>query len=514
MKKLIYGLLVFFLFACKKTEVIVTPPVVIVPEEAIKFSTNLDTGIYNFVDTIQLAITVSSKAPVSGFQYSVTTTWTDSSKQIYKLDSSTNSTSLILNIPGHKRMGNYSVQVTVTSKSTASNSSTKSISLVNIPILPAVNRDLFPDINWNDHVAGKNTFYDINQDGIPDIISYRRVSEKSPLPSIFEVNDYLGNKIYSFNLKNFKPSVRDSLLHIIIAYSDLNNDGLIDFGLSYMGEWWTGQPGAPGTTVRFIGNYICLLLSKGNLQYTPVEVLDAPNKRLAFNLTIFDWDLDGKDDVLLSDLENGDYLKNLGNNKFERGTLPKPSFFKQRIDNQLDFDGDGKIDMINLYINELDEQNRYTSSDMSQTLSVLSKSGVKHYPVVGKTIKKYIYLLGGLESAERINMVDGDGDGDLDLIVGTGISKGGPQIHGLDYIQDYYENTGSQFEFRPNYIEIDNALIGELQVWTYDIDKDGDLDLFYPTYRKTTLSNPKGSPFWWENTKKGFKINKKFRLKY
>ena len=108
-------------------------------------------------------------------------------------------------------------------------------------------------------------------------------------------------------------------------------------------------------------------------------------------------------------------------------------------------------------------------------------------------------------------MVDGDGDGDMDLIVGSALSKVGSA---WDYIQEYYENTGSQFEYRANYIEKDNSLIGELQVWVYDIDKDGDLDLFYPTYRKSTLSNPKGAVFWWENTKKGFKINKKFRLKY
>ena len=242
-------------------------------------------------------------------------------------------------------MGNYSVQVVVKSKATSTNSSDKTITVTNIPILPTVNTDLFPDLNWNDHAAGKSTVYDFNQDGVPDIVSYRRVSEKSPLPSIFEIKDYLGNNIYSFNLKDFKPSVRDSLQHVIIDYRDLNNDGYADFGLSYMGEWWTGQNGAPGSTVKYIGNYICLLLSKGKLQYQPVEVLDEPNKPLSFNITMFDWDLDGKDDVLLSDLDHGDYLKNLGDNKFQRGTLPKPNFFNQAIGNKLDFDGDGKIDM-------------------------------------------------------------------------------------------------------------------------------------------------------------------------
>jgi hypothetical protein len=288
----------------------------------------------------------------------------------------------------------------------------------------------------------------------------------------------------------------------------LNNDGYFDFGLSYMGEWWTGQNGL--SPVNYIGNYICLLLSNGKLQYQPLEILDEPNKALSFNLTIFDWDFDGKDDVLLSDLNRGDYLKNLGDNKFLRDQLTKPPF-KQSIGNKLDFDRDGKIDMINLYINQMDENNRYTSSDMSQTLSVLSKNGVTNYPVVGKKLNKYIYFIGEVESVERVNLVDGDGDGDLDLIIGSALSKVNAP---WEYRQEYFENTGSQFEYRQNFIEYDKSLIGELQVWSYDIDNDGDLDLFYPTYKKSNLNGPKGAVFWWENTKKGFKINKNFRLKY
>jgi hypothetical protein len=510
MKNLTVILGLLLIISCTKTEAPVEtpPPAVVIQEENIKFTTNLDTGTYYISDTLPLIITISSKLPNDGIVFSITTTWVDSSKQIFKLDTLLNQSILSLKIPGHKRMGNYSINLNVSSKKTPTNNSSKTISAINIPTIPAVNVDLFPDLNWNDHVAGKNTLYDFNQDGIPDIITYKRVSEKSTLPAIFEIKDYLGNNIYSFNLKNFKPSIRDSLHHIIIDYRDLNNDGYFDFGLSYMGEWWTGQNGL--SPVKYIGNYICLLLSNGKLQYEPLEILDEPNKPLAFNLTIFDWDFDGKDDVLLSDLNRGDYLKNLGGNKFLRSNLSKP-LFNQAIGNKLDFDKDGKIDMINLYINQLDENNRYSSTDMSQTLSVLSKNGVTNYPVIGKKLNKYVYFIGEVESVERVNLVDGDGDGDLDLIVGSAISKVNAA---WDYRQEYFENTGTQFEYRQNFIEYDKSLIGELQVWSYDIDNDGDLDLFYPTYKKSNMNGPKGGVFWWENTKKGFKINKNFRLKY
>jgi hypothetical protein len=151
---------------------------------------------------------------------------------------------------------------------------------------------------------------------------------------------------------------------------------------------------------------------------------------------------------------------------------------------------------------------------MSQTLSVLSSQGmITHYPIIGKKILKYIYYNFAPEvvSFERTNMVDGDGDGDLDLIIGSVRIK--PQNPWL-YSQEYFENTGKQFEYRPNYIEMDDNLIGDWTTFTYDIDKDGDMDLFIPTYRKSQISAPRGKYFWWENTKSGFKINKNFTLKY
>ena len=122
------------LFACKKTEVPATPPVLVIQEEAVKFTTNLDTGTYNVADTLPLVIIVNSKIPKAGLLYSITATWTDSAKQIFKLDSTSSATNLNLNIPGLKKSGNYSLSVTVTSKSTSTNTLNKSIPLVNNPL--------------------------------------------------------------------------------------------------------------------------------------------------------------------------------------------------------------------------------------------------------------------------------------------------------------------------------------------------------------------------------------------
>ena len=93
MKRGIFALGVLFVFACSKTEVPAIPPVVVVQEEAIKFTTNLDTGTYNVADTLPLVVTLSSKLPSAGVLYSILVNWTDSSKQIFKLDTNSERTS-------------------------------------------------------------------------------------------------------------------------------------------------------------------------------------------------------------------------------------------------------------------------------------------------------------------------------------------------------------------------------------------------------------------------------------
>jgi hypothetical protein len=134
MKREIFALGILFVFACSKTEVPATPPVVVVQEEAIKFTTNLDTGTYNVADTLPLVVTLSSKLPAAGVLYSILVNWTDSSKQIFKLDTNLTVSSLSLNIPGLKKTGSYSLSVTVTSKSTSTNTVNKSIPVVNNPL--------------------------------------------------------------------------------------------------------------------------------------------------------------------------------------------------------------------------------------------------------------------------------------------------------------------------------------------------------------------------------------------
>lgn len=128
MKYIILALGLLLTFACSKVDK-GTPQVPIAQEENIKFTTNLDTGSFNIIDTLPISINITSKIPFKGVNYSVSINWIDSSKQIYKIDSSTTSPSLNLNILGIKRSGNYSASITVSSKSTSSNAETKILSI-------------------------------------------------------------------------------------------------------------------------------------------------------------------------------------------------------------------------------------------------------------------------------------------------------------------------------------------------------------------------------------------------
>ena len=131
MKKIIVILGVLCIYACTKTETPSTPPTTTVQEESIKFTTNIDTGAYYVSDTLPLIVSITSKLPTAGVMVSITSTWTDSSKQIHKVDTSLLQSSANINIPGLKKEGTYSIAITVTSKNTSSNTSSKNVTAIN-----------------------------------------------------------------------------------------------------------------------------------------------------------------------------------------------------------------------------------------------------------------------------------------------------------------------------------------------------------------------------------------------
>jgi hypothetical protein len=150
MKRVIFALgIVSCVFACKKTESQIAPVVVtpIVQEETIKFTTNIDSGYFLSNDTIPISITVSSKAPTAGFIYSITTTWSDSSKLISKIDSASTQSTLAIQVPNLNKVGKYNISITVTSKSLSSNSQNKLLTVINNSPLKYSNTSCVDNLN-------------------------------------------------------------------------------------------------------------------------------------------------------------------------------------------------------------------------------------------------------------------------------------------------------------------------------------------------------------------------------
>ena len=243
MKRVIFTLGILFVFACSKTEVPVTPPVVVVQEEAIKFTTNLDTGTYNVADTLPLVISVNSKIPSAGVLFSIAATWVDSNKQIFKLDTSLTSSSLSLNIAGLKKAGSYSLSISVTSKSTISNSTSKTIQLLknnytlytsNIPLI----------------INGVSTFNIMS--GIDGSVSgtfYTKINGKEHLivsPTLFSSYPLLPglNFIKNGNTWSFENSYTTGSMGAGRNYECIDTTKqtwvISDFGLELSGGNWPG----------------------------------------------------------------------------------------------------------------------------------------------------------------------------------------------------------------------------------------------------------------------------------
>ena len=76
--------------------------------------------------------------------------------------------------------------------------------------IPAINTDLYPNLNWNDHSQGKSGTYDLNKDGVPDIITWSgRSSDPKVSPKLI-VKDYSGKDIFNFeNEINDGPELLD-----------------------------------------------------------------------------------------------------------------------------------------------------------------------------------------------------------------------------------------------------------------------------------------------------------------
>ncbi|WP_299057103.1 DUF5011 domain-containing protein [uncultured Polaribacter sp.] len=452
------------------------------------------------IDTTIPVITLLGDNPTT---IEVRNTYTDAgAKAIDNLDGDISTDIVTVNNIDSNNIGEYTITYNVTDSN--GNDAVEVLRTVNViplqtPQLLSINREKF-GINWNDVVKSKQEPYDINNDNTPDIISWQRINNQTVDPPIFYIKDYNGNDVWDFNIKDYNPSIRDSLNNLYFDYHDINNDGNMDFVLQYMGEWHNQTPNPD-----FYGINTYLLLSKGNLQYDVIEMFDDPNFD-SFGIQLFDFDKDGNVDILHKSMQEGEYFKNINNQSFELSSI-NPLFISE-LGMKFDWNLDGEIDYVNLGL-------------QNKTLTIVTSSENIVIPFDNTGWIFEFNFVGNPTSwsPERFAIIDSDNDGDWDFVIGGYLRKNNRNY----YTQRYFENKNGSFSYIENFIETDHTLIGELQVYADDIDDDGDVDLYYPFYSASQLNTPRedhgngpelGPMFWWENTSTGFKINKNFELIY
>ena len=137
MKRVIFALGILIFFACSKTEVPATLPVVVAQEEAIKYTlvlNNITTGTILESDSLNFGVNISSKLPKDGVSLTLSIKRLDSNITIWSKDTIVNSSSLSFNINKITNETDYTLYSTVTSKTTSTNTSSVNLNFNrNIP---------------------------------------------------------------------------------------------------------------------------------------------------------------------------------------------------------------------------------------------------------------------------------------------------------------------------------------------------------------------------------------------
>ena len=543
MKRVFFALGVLFVFACSKTEVPTTPPIPVVQEETIKFTTNLDTGTYNVADTLPLVVTVSSKLPSAGILYSILVNWTDSSKQIFKLDTSLTVSSLSLNIPGLKKIGSYSLSVTVTSKSSSTNTLNKSIPVVNNPLVrfmgykvasnarqlgadywtrgTGVMSDLivqtFQPTNFYPNSFGyqnnainagfaQATCGDFNNDGFIDVFTPGAAPSLNFSFLIWNSSSKIFEPKNLFNDKSFSKIISTS--QVIPIY--LNDDNYVDLVVIGDGE-------TPNTSPPWPNDPIMLILSdgKGGYDYKKIETNESdifnggitPNK---FGGDIADLNNDGIVDLFLAcgpytyiywGVKSFPFFKKDGNAAFasqikDIGVLNNNSFGEKcyTCGNAssgliVDINNDNQNDI--LYMgNEGDVLVLPTKNDTSYNKVLISQGGGRF------NSKSPVYLpMNDLKKiSENLDYIvdDLNGDGLKDIITSSHeqfdfskLANNNKPIFASGfyvYIQQKdrtFKIDNTYFQYASNYVTRTNNPWGKKALQYYDYDGDGRKDISY-----------------------------------
>jgi hypothetical protein len=237
---------------------------------------------------------------------------------------------------------------------------------------------------------------DFDKDGRKDLI-------------IAEFGKYLGGlNLYLRNKQNdfTKKTIYKGPGSISTIIKDVNNDGLPDiYALISQGK-----------------EVINLYLNKGNGSFEEKTVLSFPPYYGSSHFDIVDFDKDGKNDIIYSNGDSGDFgmppkpfhgirfYKNYGNNSFkEEWFYPQQGTYKTIVK---DFNQDGDLDIASIGFFAIATLPQESFLYLENQGNIKGKHNFKTYSFLEAVNNSYIVM-----DAEDI-----DNDGDIDLVLGSSMT--------------------------------------------------------------------------------------------
>ena len=480
MKQFLLWLAVIALASCSKTEPTpVKPPVAVVEEESIKFSTTPDNAVGNITtsnDTIGIWINISSKLPASGVNFTVEIKNSDNNSFVMKLDSSSSNGSFRVKLNNLFVKGNYNVDVVVTSKSKLSNTSSQAIKIVKTL---KSSYDIFLTSQWLPMPNGFASFaqFDYNRNGLTDVLEFQgydlRVPYTWPGPNFYKNNGSslsIDNSITVNNKRIFAEEILNG---------DFDNDGYTDAFLL------TGMDGAGcgNCTEELIPMYI-LKNNKGT-----GFLVDSLNYKGVWEAgSSADIDADGDIDILAFSLHH-EYAPGLINRTFINDGKGNFSYKASDIDTLgwvdhaqlIDMNKDGYPDLV---INNVPSRNFY-----SNRMSILwnNKSGGFSYAnSIDVNVPNDLYFL-------QILAHDIDGDGYKELVLPMIDFNGKSRVLIYKTTDNKTYSNASNTLIPSNQINLPPQVLGPFSI--SDIDGNGSIDLFIVDKNKNQRWEWNGTSF-------------------
>ncbi len=482
------GILVLFLFAflaCSKKEVIPEAPIVpVVVEEPVKFTFSPDIASSNFLltkDTLEFTINVSSKMPSSGFLYSIAITRVDTALNIYKLDSTISQNSLVVKTGGFSVKANYSIKITISSKSTSTNSANQSFQVSRGRIYKNYIKNSYELSNFdtwfssaqlykadgskypnNPFIDEQSTQIDIDGDGQEDLLYYEGYDlnispTPNPPPSVF-MNTGVALKQTNYT----GPSIKDPHGTKILV-GDFNNDSLPDIFSNVAVD-------PPFGAFPFLNDNNHLLLNSKN---GFASVKEFPDQGFWYTGCSGDIDNDGDLDIIAFNFHNQ-----------SNGVKSRIMWNDGKANFTLDFTGVGDIPVV--YLSELVDVNNDGFLDLVMVfVPATIPSRVNDFRVLWGNGKGFSLTnstainISGEWYLMNLDFTDVDADGTKEIMASGNYnnpSGTGAPIYFISLFKS--ADKGKTFSDKTSQY-IDNNTAGRFyHIRVQDIDKNGLLDIF------------------------------------